>query len=162
MKQRDYLAIILLLLLAYFPLFLHLDSIPLMVWDEARLAVSAFEMLKNHAYIVVTYGDNPDLWSVKPPLMIWVIALSFKIFGYNELALRLPSALAGLATVIVLFQFCKTFFKSQSLGLFSAFVLMTSIGYVEHHVTRTGDYDALLVLLQFSSYLYFIKHYFEY
>jgi 4-amino-4-deoxy-L-arabinose transferase-like glycosyltransferase len=161
MKQRNYIAFIILLTLAYFPLFLHLDAVPLMVWDEARLAVSAFEMLQNHEYIVVTYGNKPDLWSVKPPLMIWLIALSFKTFGYNELALRLPSALAGLATIIVLFQFCKTFFKSQSMGLFSAFVLMTTMGYVEHHVTRTGDYDSLLILFQFSSYLYFIKHYFE-
>ena len=159
--QRDYTALIILFVLSYFPLFLHLQTSPMIAWDESRLAVSAFEMISNHKYLVITYDNIPDLWSVKPPLMIWVIALSFKLLGYNELALRLPSALFGLLTILLVYQFCKNFLKSKSLGFFSAFVLMTTKGYVEYHVTRTGDYDALLVLLQTGSFLYFIKHYFE-
>ncbi len=111
--MKKILTIIVILLLAYFPLFLHLEVMPYIVWDESRLAVSAFEMLHNHNYWVVTYGNHPDLWSVKPPLMIWVIALSFKILGYNTLALRLPSALFGLMTVLLVYQFCKKDLKTH-------------------------------------------------
>jgi len=52
--------------------------------------------------------------------------------------------LAGLATVLLLFFFCKKYLKNQLLGFCSAFVLLTSQGFISNHVTRTGDYDALL------------------
>jgi 4-amino-4-deoxy-L-arabinose transferase-like glycosyltransferase len=134
---------------------------PYMVWDESRLAVSAFEMLHNQNYWVVTYGNTPDLWSVKPPLMIWVIAFSFKLLGYNELGLRLPSALFGLATILVLYSFCKNYLKSALLAFLTIFVLITTSGYIDYHVTRTGDYDALLILCQMLFVFYFIRHHFQ-
>ena len=161
MRFNTYFTLFILLLLAYFPLFLHLNSMPLMLWDESRLAVSAYEMLQNKNFIVVTYGNNPDLWSVKPPLMIWLVAISFKFLGYNEIALRLPSALCGLFTVLVIYRFCITFFKDETVAFFSVFVLITTKGYIDYHVTRTGDYDALLILFQVCSYLFFIKYHFQ-
>lgn len=151
---------IILLALVYFALFLHLDSSPLFLWDEARLAESAFEMLHTQNFLVVTYGYSPDLWSVKPPFMIWLIALSFKIFGYNELALRLPSALCGLLTIFVIYQFCNTVFRNKAIGVWSVFVLITSQGFICNHVVKTGDYDALLILFQVLSITYFIQYHF--
>jgi len=56
----------------YFPLFLHLENLPLRIWDEARLAVSAYEMSHNGNYIVVHFDGKPEMWSTKPPLMIWL------------------------------------------------------------------------------------------
>jgi 4-amino-4-deoxy-L-arabinose transferase-like glycosyltransferase len=160
-RTKDTVYTIIILLIAYFPLFLHLEVMPFMVWDESRLAESAFEMLQNRNYWVVTYGNAPDLWSVKPPLMIWIIAGSFKLLGYNALALRLPSALFGFITILIIYQFCKQFLKNRRLAFLSVFVLLTSGGYVDYHVTRTGDYDALLILFQLLFVLYFSKHYFE-
>jgi 4-amino-4-deoxy-L-arabinose transferase-like glycosyltransferase len=159
--MKKILTILLILLLAYCPLFLHLEVMPYIVWDESRLAVSAFEMLHNHQYWVVTYGNQPDLWNVKPPLMIWILALSFKILGYNALGLRLPSALLGLATVLLVYQFCKNDLKNQLLGILSVFVLVTTGGFMDYHVTRTGDYDALLILFQVLFVIHFVKHHFQ-
>jgi 4-amino-4-deoxy-L-arabinose transferase-like glycosyltransferase len=152
--------LILLLLIVYFPLFLHLDTMPYRIWDESRLAVSAFEMLHTHNYWVVTFGDVPDLWSVKPPLMIWVIAISFKLLGYNALALRLPSALFGLATILVVYDFCRKDLRNPLLSFLSVFVLVTTAGYMDYHVTRTGDYDALLILCQTLFVIHFARHHF--
>ena len=126
------------------PLFLHLDVAPLHLWDESRQAVNALEMLENENWLVTYYRGEPDLWNTKPPLLIWLQVLCFKIFGVGVLAVRLPSALAGLATVLLLFFFCKKYLKNQLLGFCSALVLLTTQGFISNHVTRTGDYDSLL------------------
>lgn len=54
MRRKNNYLLFSILLLSYFPLFLHLDTVPLMIWDESRLAVSAFEMLHNKNLVVVT------------------------------------------------------------------------------------------------------------
>jgi 4-amino-4-deoxy-L-arabinose transferase-like glycosyltransferase len=146
---------------SYFPLFLNLETIPMMIWDEVRLAVSASEMNRSGNIWVVTYWNMPDLWSVKPPLSIWAIALSFKALGYNELALRLPSALFGLFTVWLIFFFCLRQFKNEFIAVFSVLVLITSNGYIDFHVTRTGDYDAMLIFFETAYLLFFIQYILE-
>ena len=142
----DILLLISLLILSYFPLFLHLDKLPIVLWDESRLALSALEMSENNDYLITSFQNLPDMWSTKPPLMIWIQVMMLKIFGTNELAIRLPSAIAGLLTVLSIYFFLKKYIKQTSIGLISAAVLLTSQGYIAIHVTRTGDYDALLTL----------------
>ena len=117
------------------------------LWDESRLAVNAFEMCENGNWIVTHYDGKPDMWNTKPPFVIWWQAISMKILGYNLLAHRLPSAIAGFGTILLVFFFCKKKLDNERLGYFSALVLLTSSGYVTDHVTRTGDYDAMLTLI---------------
>ena len=61
------------------PIFGYLDSYPIRIWDEARLAINAYEMLKNGDFIVTHYDNNPDMWNTKPPLMIWCQVFFMKI-----------------------------------------------------------------------------------
>lgn len=150
---------VLLLPVAYLSLFYRLGSWPVQLWDEARLGLSALEMLNDGDWLVPKFLGQPDLWSPKPPLLIWIQAGLFWLFGANELTLRLPSALAALATTGLLAWFCTRTLKSPLTGLFSALVLLTTNGYVDSHVTRTGDYDTLMVFfitwyaLSFYQYL---------
>lgn len=132
--------------LLYMPLFGFLGAIPIRLWDESRQALNAYEMLKNGNFLVTYYDGLPDLWNTKPPLLIWLQVGAMKIFGVNEFALRLPSALAALFTCMALYLFSKKIIANQWLGLFAAFVLITSQGYIHEHAARTGDYDALLTL----------------
>ncbi|HLW29489.1 MAG TPA: glycosyltransferase family 39 protein [Brumimicrobium sp.] len=141
-----YLKYALLAALIYIPLFGHLGTLPIRIWDEARLAINAYEMLNGGDYIVTHFEGAPDMWNTKPPLLIWIQVLFMKIFGVNEVAVRLPSALAGLFTCIVLLIFSRKYFKINSIGFITVFVLITSYGYINLHATRTGDYDALLTL----------------
>jgi 4-amino-4-deoxy-L-arabinose transferase-like glycosyltransferase len=152
---------ILVTLISCFPLFLHLDSLPIMIWDESRLAISANEMAQSGNIWVVTFKGEPDLWSVKPPMNIWAIALSLKVFGLNELGLRMPAALCGLFTVWLVFFFCLRQFKSGMTAVFAALVLVTTNGYIDYHVTRTGDYDSMLIFFINASFLCFIQYYLE-
>lgn len=146
-KRLSTIAVYLLLAaLIYFPLFSHLGSFPIRIWDEARLAISAYEMLNNHDYIVTYHAGEPDMWSTKPPLMIWLQVMCMKVFGVGEFAVRLPSAIAGLFTCIALLLFSNRYFKDKWLGIIAVLVLITTNGYIHQHVTRTGDYDSLLIL----------------
>ena len=128
-------------------------------WDEARLALNATGILEHGQWLVMLYREQPDLWNTKPPLMVWLQALSMSALGYNELAVRLPAALAALATTLALFWYGQRYLRGPLMGWLAAVVLLSSPGYVAFHVVRTGDYDALLVLwttigvLAFGNYL---------
>ena len=147
MRFKPYAGLFIVILIATIPLFGHLDSAPLYIWDEARLAHSALEMNHTHNWIVTTIDGQPDMWNTKPPLLIWIQALMIGLLGVGELAIRLPSALAALAVVIMLYFFFTKKFKTPLLGIITVAVLITSHGFVAVHGTRTGDYDSLLTLL---------------
>jgi 4-amino-4-deoxy-L-arabinose transferase-like glycosyltransferase len=133
------------LVLAYFVLFFRLGSAPIQLWDEARLAVNAAEMLARHDWLVTYYNGQPDHWNTKPPLMLWLQVLSIAGLGYSQVAVRLPAALAALATVLLTGWFGYRQLGHWLTGWLAALVLLTTSGFVSYHVARTGDYDALLV-----------------
>ncbi|MCB0569478.1 MAG: glycosyltransferase family 39 protein [Phaeodactylibacter sp.] len=145
-KYRPWLGLALFLLLCYFPLFLHLDTLSLRLWDESRRGVSAIEMAQGGSWLTPTFEGSPDMYGTKPPLLIWLQALFMKILGYNELAVRLPSALAGLATVLLLLWFSRRHLQQPLAGYFAGLILLTSKGYINYHGAISGDYDALLTL----------------
>lgn len=140
------------------PLFWHLDSLVIRLWDESRLASNAYEMYDSGDYLVTHYEGTPDMWNTKPPLLIWIQVLFMKTIGVNELAIRLPSAIAAFLTIITLLNFSLKYLKSFWFGFISIAILVTSQGYVTLHSTRTGDYDSLLTLFTTLSCIYFFTH----
>ncbi len=144
-----------LAVLLYQPIFGHLDALPLRQWDETRLAHSALEMYWDGLSIVPTYNGAPEMWSTKPPLMIWAQSICMHLFGPYELAIRLPSAFAALFTCIMLIVFSRKATGDIWMGYLAIIVLITTWGYVDFHGTRTGDYDALLTLFTTSYLLMF-------
>ncbi|HUQ64853.1 MAG TPA: glycosyltransferase family 39 protein [Flavitalea sp.] len=138
--------LVLLLIFVSIPLFLHVDSLPFRLWDESRLASNAYEMHKNNNLIVTYYDGAPEMWSTKPPLVIWMQVFFIKLIGFNELAIRLPSALAGLLTCAALLFFSWQYFKNFLPGAFACLILVSTNGYVDIHAIRTGDYDGPLAL----------------
>jgi len=144
-KYIDAIVILMVLLLSSFSLFYNLSALPVKMWDEAIYANNSIEMMTDCNLLVVKHEGKPDLFNTKPPLVIWLQALSMKLFGINEFAIRFPSALFGLFTVLAVYFFCARVIKSRITGLFSVLVLITSKGFVGYHVTRTGDLDAVLV-----------------
>jgi len=142
-------------ILACIPLFYDLGEAPIYRIDESRLALNALEMHKSDDFLVTYYNGEPDHWNTKPPLMIWAQVAFMKVLGPTELAIRLPSALAGLLTCVLLFYFCAYHLKNFWLGCLTVLILITTQGYIAVHVTRSGDYDALLTLFSTAACLYF-------
>jgi 4-amino-4-deoxy-L-arabinose transferase-like glycosyltransferase len=137
--------IFIFIILAYFPFFIHLGNLPIRIWDEARVAINAYEMSRNGNFLISFFNGVPDMWNTKPPLLLWMQVFFIKLFGAGEVQIRLPSAIAGFLTAGALMFFSIKFIKDYWFGLISVLVLITTYGYINVHVTRTGDYDSLLV-----------------
>ena len=106
---------------AYMPLFWLVGSHPVQQWDEARTGLNGLNILRNHEWLVMRDGlQLPDLWNCKPPLWPWLLAISFKLLGPTELGLRLPAALAALATTLVVYRAGCRWLGSWEGGLLAA------------------------------------------
>lgn len=140
------LKVILFLLLVYSPFFLHLGDLPIRIWDEARVIANTLEMSENGNYLVPHFEGRPEMWNTKPPLAIWCQLFFLKMAGNEEVSFRLPSAIAGFLTTLLILLVFTRYIKSYWFGFIAVLVLITANGYIGDHVTRTGDYDALLVL----------------
>ncbi len=109
-------------------------------------------------WLVPHYEGAPDMWNTKPPLLIWLQVVSMKFLGISEFAIRLPAAISGLLTAMILFRFSSGYLKNIGAGLLTSMVLCTTMAYLMNHGARTGDYDALLVLFMTASALCFFKY----
>ena len=158
MNIKPVFGLIVLLLIIYFPLFACLDLAPLRKWDESRIAINAFEMSHNGKWLVTYFYGQPDMWSTKPPIMVWAILLFYKIFGYNELAVRLPSAISATAICLFIYWFFANKFKKPWLGIICSTILVVSEIFVNMHCSRTGDYDTLLTLFMFLYAAFFFLY----
>ena len=156
-KNKKIILFILFGVVIYFPIFLHLDHGALYRWDEATNALHTYEMLQNGHYLRRFFVGNPETWETKPMLFVWFQAITMKLFGFNELGARLPSAIAVVLTVTLIIRFFTKELKNIWAGLFSVMVLLTSAGYIKGHVSRTGDHDALLIFFLVAGFIYFYK-----
>lgn len=115
------------LLVLYIALYLlPLGIRPLGIPDEMRYAEIPREMLATGDWIVTRL--NGLLYFEKPPLGYWLSALSLAVFGENAFAVRLPSALAVGATVLLLRYFLKQAGERSALIDFASFVYLTCGG----------------------------------
>jgi 4-amino-4-deoxy-L-arabinose transferase-like glycosyltransferase len=92
---------------------------------EGQYAGAAREMLEEHQLLEPSNDGLPRLR--KPPLLYWTIMASFKLFGVNSGAARLPIALSIIATVAL------TFLIGEKLagywrGFFAGLIYLCSCG----------------------------------
>jgi 4-amino-4-deoxy-L-arabinose transferase-like glycosyltransferase len=84
--------------------FLHgatIGSGDLYSQTEGQYAGAAKEMIEAHNWLLPTNNGIPRLQ--KPPLLYWLIVVSFKLFGINAAAARVPVALASVGLVALIF-----------------------------------------------------------
>jgi len=71
-----------------------------------------------------------DVWHWHPWLFFYLVALSFKCFGQTTFAARLPSALFGIALLLLTYGFVKKRWRSPNLGLLAAAILGSNVTFV--------------------------------
>ncbi|QSR84526.1 glycosyltransferase family 39 protein [Methylacidimicrobium sp. B4] len=100
--------------------------------NEGLYAGAAHEMRARGDWIVPTLDGMPRCQ--KPPLVYWLILLSTSLFGENELAVRLPQALASLLWMAATYRLGAAL-GGQSLGQMAALILGTAFGsFVFGHI----------------------------
>lgn len=111
--------------------------------EEGRRILPAVRMLETGNYIVPQVGSNP--YYRKPPLVNWLVATSFKLFGVrNEWTARLPSALSVLAVAIAFVTVARASLGAQG-SIIAAMIWLTNIGIIEKG--RLIEIEALYVSL---------------
>ncbi len=120
-SRRDRLLLALVFGLLY---FFRLGSSPLNDPDEGRNAEIAREMLASGDW--VTPRLNGVNYFEKPPLVYWATAISEKLFGLNEWAVRAVPALFALWGVLITYTAARRLHGREA-GLISAMVLGTSL-----------------------------------
>lgn len=97
--SREILLVAILGLLVFLPALGNHD-----LWnpDEPRYAEQAREMVAANDLLVPLYNGEPD--THKPPLIFWSMAAAATLTGdLDETAVRLPSAIAGIGTMLLIF-----------------------------------------------------------
>jgi 4-amino-4-deoxy-L-arabinose transferase-like glycosyltransferase len=152
--DRSHLRNILLIALGGILLFLpFLGSVHLFDWDEINFAECAREMLVTKNYSQVQINFQP-FWE-KPPLFIWMQALSMNVFGVNEFAARLPNAICGIITLLVIYSIGRKLF-SEKFGLLWTLVYAGS--FLSFFYFKSGIIDPWFNLFIFLGVHYAIIH----
>lgn len=142
----DVLCIGAVVIAALFALLWNYQGLPLQYWDESRNANNALEMARGSGWLVPTYAGVADHWNTKPPLLIWLMAGLMKLDLPPLLAVRLPSAVAAAATLIMVWAAVRYGLRDKLAALIAVALLLSSRGYTGIHGAHTGDYDTLLAL----------------
>lgn len=128
-----------------------IGNVPLFDWDEANFAECAREMLETGQYFR-THINYLPFWE-KPPLFMWLQAAGMHLFGISEFAARLPNAVCGVFTLVILYNLGKRLFD-HAFGLIWVFAYGGSV--LPHFYFRSGIIDPVLNLFVFLGMYYFI------
>ncbi len=138
----------LLFILTVFCLFLYLPGItvlPPFDRDESRFVQASKQMLETDNFIDIRFQNQPRY--KKPVGIYWLQSAAVALFAGDDLqtlwAYRLPSLLAAISGILLLFYFGDKLFCRRT-GFLAAFLLASSILLViEAHLAKT---DAALFL----------------
>ncbi|OGM15599.1 hypothetical protein A2V56_00165 [Candidatus Woesebacteria bacterium RBG_19FT_COMBO_42_9] len=147
MLRKRKLLLFLILLLASFLRFWRLGSYPALNADEAAIGYNAYSLIETGK------DEHGNAWPIhfqsfndyKPGLYFYLVLPFVKVLGLSELAVRIPGALFGVATVLVVYFLCRELFPDKKLeignwkleiGEFAALFLAISPWHI--HFSRGG------------------------
>ncbi len=84
----------------------------------------------------------------KPPLALWVMGLSVRVLGLGPVAILLPEALAGVASVLVLYAAVRRTFGTAAAAIAGVAFAITPVAAL---MFRYNNPDAVLTLLLVSA-----------
>ncbi|HIU64523.1 MAG TPA: glycosyltransferase family 39 protein [Candidatus Avacidaminococcus intestinavium] len=142
----------LLFILIAFNLFYALAEVPLFDPDEPVYAETAKEMIKFGDYLSPRIYN--EFWFDKPPLYYWLVAGVYNVFGLSDAGARIPSALLGLGTVIMLYYSVRKLFD-EDVAFWSALVLGTSLEFF--YLGKAAVTDMTLLFFLTGALLAFLQ-----
>lgn len=130
--------LILIIVLAFILRFWGLGDYPALNADEAAIGFNAYSLIQTGK------DEHGNSWPIhfqsfndyKPGLYFYLVLPFVKVLGLNELAVRIPGAALGVATVLIVFFLAKELFKDEMLALVAAFFLAISPWHI--HFSRGG------------------------
>ncbi len=96
-----------------------------------------------HDFLYASMDRSGVMTVDKPPLSLWVQSLSVRLFGFHPLAILVPQALIGIATVVLVYDLVRRRFGRIG-GFVAGLALATTPIAVA--MSRDNNPDALLAL----------------
>ena len=135
---------IILVLLSIVVIFYNLGQNSFHDGDEASHALIVKEILETGDWMKLKI-DGEDVF-FKPPLIVWLSAISCRIFGFSEFSIRFPSALFGLLTILFTYFFAERLFDRRT-ALLSSLLVFSCTQFIYVHSTRTGEFDTAITFI---------------
>jgi outer membrane protein assembly factor BamB len=132
--------------------FVNLGSGSLWSADEQTYSQWAYHMIKTGDYVTPWALGGSAMWISKPPLVMWLMSLSYQIFGVNNFATRFWSPVFGALSLILVFYLGKELYN-RYVGFMSALVLGTFATF--YSFARHAMTDMPLVFFTLAS-IYFL------
>jgi 4-amino-4-deoxy-L-arabinose transferase-like glycosyltransferase len=137
--QRPELALLILLAAV-----LDLWSLGRNGWANTYYSAAVHSMSTSwHNFLYASFDQAGVMTVDKPPLALWVQALSARIFGFNSLSILVPQALMSIGAVALTYDLTRRRFGRAG-GFVAGLVLATTPITVA--IARHNNPDALLVL----------------
>ncbi|MHB9021104.1 MAG: ArnT family glycosyltransferase [Halothiobacillus sp.] len=141
MPQSRHIQFFILALAVFIGFYRYIGTMPLFDLDEGAFTTATREMFLRHDFITPYLNSVPRF--DKPILIYWLQAASATIFGFNEFAFRLPSALASTAWVFLIYRFVALVTDSEK-AFYAALIAATSL--MPTIVGKAAIADAALML----------------
>lgn len=147
MNHKVKIVLLLTITLAFFLRLYKVTEVPPSLnWDEVSIGYNAYSILKTGKdewgqFLPIhfkAYGEY------KLPAQIYLSIPGIAIFGLNELGVRITPVVYGTLTVLIMFFLGRALFKSDLVGLVSAFLLAISPWHI--HLTRASFESSQAVL----------------
>lgn len=158
MKKPILIILTLIILLAGLLRIYDIQNTPAgLTWDEASLGYNAYSLM-------MTGKDEYGAWfpvnlksfgDFKPALYAYLAIPFVGILGLNEFAVRLPSALAGIGLVIVVYLLASRIFNSKWIGISAAF--FTSISPLSIMFSRAAFESNIALFLNTLGFYLFLR-----
>jgi len=163
--NKRLLILLAILLLATTLRIYKLGSVPNGLYsDETSLGYNAYSLLKTGKdefgnewpLSLKSFGDY------KPPMSAWLDIPSIYLFGLNEFSVRLPSAVAGIITVLIVYFLTKEIFIGDKRSKISNFLPECSaflVAITPWHIlfTRSNMLVGVEVMFTSAGLLFFLK-----
>ncbi len=116
--------------------------------DEPRFALVAKQMVDSGEWLFPHRGN--ELYSDKPPMLMWLQAAFYTLFGNLKVAFLLPSLLAALGTLVCVYDLGRRLW-TRRIGLYAAYALLFTFHFT--YQAKRAQIDALVVFfITFANY----------
>ncbi|TWH54243.1 ArnT family glycosyltransferase [Dulcicalothrix desertica] len=133
--------------------------LPLLLFSSGNNSLMAHDegLYATRARFMFDSGEWIHPWNSphhKTPGIYWIIALFYKLFGVNELSVRLPSMILGTLSIFILYEIGKIILDRKIAWLAAA---IFSVEFLWLQYCRLGTPDVSMVFLVLSGILLLLK-----
>jgi 4-amino-4-deoxy-L-arabinose transferase-like glycosyltransferase len=145
-----------LVLALWVAFYWQLGAVPLYDLDEGAFTEATREMLASGNF-VTPHKDGEPRYD-KPVLIYWLQAASVKLLGLNELALRLPSAVAASLWLLALWVFVRERLDADTATVAALVMALTlQVSVIAKAATADAVLNLFLALAFFDTYRWYLR-----